>query len=87
MRLLAADIGNTSTAIGLFDEGGLVGSWHAETDPTVTDDELAATVAGLLALDGHHMTDVTAPRWPAWSRPWFRGGRGCWNGAPASPRW
>ena len=58
MRLLAADIGNTSTAIGLFDEGDLVGSWHAETDPTVTDDELATTVAGLLALDGHRMTDV-----------------------------
>ena len=76
MRLLAADIGNTSTAIGLFDEGGLVGSWHAETDPTVTDDELAATVAGLLALDGHRMADVTAaaltcvvpPLVPGWSR-------------------
>lgn len=60
MRLLAADIGNTNTGIGLFDEGALVGSWSAETDAEATDDELAAMVAGLLALDGHRLDEIDA---------------------------
>jgi type III pantothenate kinase len=37
-----------------------VGSWSAETDVRATDDELAATVTGLLALDGHHLDDIDA---------------------------
>jgi len=60
MRLLAADIGNTNTAIGLFDDDVIVGAWQAETDPQATDDELAAMVSGLLALDGHRMDGVDA---------------------------
>jgi type III pantothenate kinase len=60
MRLLAADIGNSNTGIGLFEDELLVGSWSAETDVRATDDELAATVTGLLALDGHHLDDVDA---------------------------
>jgi type III pantothenate kinase len=60
MRLLAADIGNSNTGLGLFEDDILVGSWSAETDPRATDDELAATVTGLLALDGHRLDDVDA---------------------------
>jgi len=60
MRLLAADIGNTNTAIGLFDDDVIVGAWQAETDPQATDDELAAMVSGLLALDGHRLDGVDA---------------------------
>jgi type III pantothenate kinase len=60
MRLLAADIGNSNTGIGLFEDDLLVGSWSAETDVRATDDELAATVTGLLALDGHHLDDIDA---------------------------
>ena len=60
MRLLAADIGNSNTGIGLFEDGLLVGSWSAETDIRATDDELAATVTGLLALDGHRLDDIDA---------------------------
>ena len=60
MRLLVADIGNTNTGIGLFSDGRLEGAWTAETDARATDDELAATVAGLLALDGHGLEGVTA---------------------------
>jgi type III pantothenate kinase len=60
MRLLAADIGNSNTGIGLFEDDLLVGSWSAETDARATDDELAATVAGLLALDGHRIADIEA---------------------------
>jgi type III pantothenate kinase len=76
MRLLAADIGNTNTGIGLFDGDTLVGAWQAETDPQATDDELAAMVTGLLALDGHRLGDVDAaavacvvpPLLPGWKR-------------------
>ncbi|HET9496794.1 MAG TPA: type III pantothenate kinase [Candidatus Limnocylindria bacterium] len=60
MRLLAADIGNSNTGLGLFEDDIMVGSWSAETDARATDDELAATVAGLLALDGHRFEDVEA---------------------------
>jgi type III pantothenate kinase len=60
MRLLAADIGNSNTGLGLFEDDIMVGSWSAETDARTTDDELAATVAGLLALDGHRFEDVEA---------------------------
>jgi type III pantothenate kinase len=60
MRLLVADIGNSNTGLGLFEDDVLVGSWSAETDPRTTDDELAATVTGLLALDGHRLDDVDA---------------------------
>ncbi|HET6381477.1 MAG TPA: type III pantothenate kinase [candidate division Zixibacteria bacterium] len=60
MRLLAADVGNTNLTIGLFDDGRLAGSWRAGTNPTATPDELAAQLAGLLALDGHALTDVDA---------------------------
>jgi len=76
MRLLAADIGNTNTAIGLFEDDVIIGAWHAATDPQATDDELAAMVAGLLALDGHRVDAVHAaalacvvpPLVPAWQR-------------------
>ncbi|MGH2463291.1 MAG: type III pantothenate kinase [Candidatus Limnocylindria bacterium] len=60
MRLLAADIGNTNTAIGLFEDDVIVGAWHAETDPQATDDELAAMVSGLLALDSHSLDGIDA---------------------------
>jgi type III pantothenate kinase len=76
MRLLAADIGNSNTGIGLFEDGLLVGSWTAETDARATDDELAATVTGLLALDGHRLDGfdeaalacVVPPLVPRWTR-------------------
>jgi type III pantothenate kinase len=76
MRLLAADIGNTNTAIGLFEDDLIVGAWHAETDPSATDDELAVLVSELLALDGHRLDAVHAaalacvvpPLVPGWQR-------------------
>ena len=76
MRLLAADIGNTNTALGLFDDGVPVGSWQAETDGEATDDELAAMVSGLLALDGYRLDSidgaalacVVPPLVPGWQR-------------------
>ena len=60
MHLLAADIGNSNINLGLFADGNLRGSWRATTRKGATADELAATIAGLLALDGFSWTDVAA---------------------------
>jgi type III pantothenate kinase len=48
--LLATDVGNTQTHFGLFDDGRLVEHWRIATEAGSTADELAARVAGLLAL-------------------------------------
>ncbi|WP_020579466.1 type III pantothenate kinase [Actinopolymorpha alba] len=49
--LLAIDVGNTHTVLGLFDHAELVEHWRVATDDRRTADELAVLVAGL--LDGH----------------------------------
>ena len=46
--LLAADIGNTNTVLGVFDGPELVESWRVKTDARDTADELALTYRGLL---------------------------------------
>ncbi len=46
--LLAIDIGNTSIAIGLFDEDELVATFRVATDPDNFADEYAMLVLGLL---------------------------------------
>jgi len=48
--LLAIDIGNTSTAIGLFNELELVDHWRLGRMSDSTSDECAVTVRGLLEL-------------------------------------
>ena len=53
--LLAVDIGNTNTVLGVFDGGTLVESWRVKTDARDTADELAVTYRGLLGdtkIDG-----------------------------------
>jgi type III pantothenate kinase len=60
MHLLAADIGNSNINLGLFADADLRGAWRATTRKGATPDELAATVAGLLALDGFSWADVNA---------------------------
>src|ERR1700710_210292 len=47
--LLAIDIGNTNTVLGVFDGEKLVHSWRIKTDARSTADELALTFRGLLA--------------------------------------
>ena len=47
--LLAIDIGNTHTVLGLFDGEKLVELWRIATDARRTADELALTFRGLLA--------------------------------------
>jgi type III pantothenate kinase len=47
--LLAIDIGNTNTVIGVFDGDALRHSWRIKSDARNTADELALTFQGLLA--------------------------------------
>jgi type III pantothenate kinase len=49
--LLAIDVGNTQTALGLFDGGRLGRHWRLATEPQRTGDELRLFLGGLLALD------------------------------------
>ncbi|HEX6756060.1 MAG TPA: type III pantothenate kinase [Mycobacteriales bacterium] len=46
--LLAVDIGNTNTVLGVFDGQRLVESWRVKTDSRDTADELALAYRGLL---------------------------------------
>jgi type III pantothenate kinase len=58
--LLAVDIGNTQTHIGAFDGAELARDWRLGTDPSATSDELAATLANLLELDGLRFGSIDA---------------------------
>jgi type III pantothenate kinase len=48
--LLAIDVGNTNTVLGLFEGTGLVEHWRIATDARRTADELTLLVNGLLAM-------------------------------------
>ena len=56
--LLAVDVGNTNTVLGLFDGDRLFESYRIKTDPRVTADELALMFRGLLS--GHPAPDGVA---------------------------
>ena len=47
--LLAIDVGNTNTVLGMFDGDELCHSWRIKTDSRSTADEMALTFRGLLA--------------------------------------
>lgn len=47
--LLAIDIGNTNTVVGLFDGDELVRDWRIKTDARTTADEMVLVMRGLLA--------------------------------------
>ncbi|MEW6427613.1 MAG: type III pantothenate kinase [Thermodesulfobacteriota bacterium] len=57
--LLAIDIGNTHTVIGLFQDSNLTQHWRLRTDRQVTADELAATLQGLFAIRGLALNAVS----------------------------
>lgn len=50
--LLAIDVGNTQTHIGLFSEQELKASWRFATERDMTSDELAVLLDGFLRLEG-----------------------------------
>jgi type III pantothenate kinase len=56
--ILAIDIGNTQTVVGLFDGSELNGHWRLHTNPDLTPDEIRVKIAGLLVADGRSWSDV-----------------------------
>lgn len=56
--LLAVDVGNTQTVLGLFAGERLGAHWRISSDAAMTEDELRVTVGGLLALEGRSWSDV-----------------------------
>jgi type III pantothenate kinase len=49
--LLAADVGNTQTVLGLYADGELSDHWRLTTEHSTTADELGVLLSGLLDLD------------------------------------
>ena len=58
--LLAIDVGNTQTHVGMFDGDELAEHWRFATSRFATADELATTLAGLLGLRDMRLRDVHA---------------------------
>lgn len=62
--LLAVAVGNTNIHLGVFagmgDDACLVRDWRIHTQPTMTADELALTLRGLLGPDIEQVTGVAA---------------------------
>ncbi|MEO8290523.1 MAG: type III pantothenate kinase [Gaiellaceae bacterium] len=56
--LLAVDVGNTQTVLGLFEGDRLAGHWRVATEAERTGDEVAALVVRLLELDDLGFEDV-----------------------------
>jgi type III pantothenate kinase len=57
--LLAVDVGNTQTVLGLFEGEELVEHWRLATEAARTGDELAALFVNLLELRGRTFEDVS----------------------------
>jgi type III pantothenate kinase len=57
--LLTLDIGNTQTAVGLYQGEDLVTTWRLTTHDERTDDELRLWLRGLLDLEGYEPADIT----------------------------
>lgn len=67
--LLAIDVGNTQTVVGMFGPGtapgvelapdhGLIHHWRVSTDPERTPDEYALVLRQLLELEGHRADEI-----------------------------
>jgi type III pantothenate kinase len=71
MGLLAVDVGNTQTALGMFERGELVDDWRLATDHDRTGDELTVMLGGLVdpdAVDGICLSSTV----PSLIREWQR---------------
>ena len=58
--LLAIDVGNTQTVVGLYDGDELAEHWRVASVRTQTADELAVELHALLSVRGREFGDVTA---------------------------
>lgn len=56
--LLAVDVGNTNTVLGLYDGGELLRHWRLTTRRDATSDEIALSVGGLLGSAGSPVPEV-----------------------------
>src|SRR6476620_5470924 len=56
--LLAIDVGNTQSHVGVFDDHELIAHWRFATEANETADELAVRVSALVALGGLELGDV-----------------------------
>ncbi len=56
--LLAIDVGNTQSHVGVFDGHELIAHWRFATEANETADELAVRVSALVALGGLALGDV-----------------------------
>ena len=74
--LLAVDVGNTQTALGLYDEGALADHWRLATESSSTADELGVLLGGLLdfeSVDGICLAStvpVLVREWEALAVKW-----------------
>ena len=69
--LLAVDVGNTQTVVGLFEGERLVDHWRLATERTRTGDELGVFLGGLLdldAVDGICLSTTVPPLVREWER-------------------
>ncbi len=57
--LLAIDVGNTQTAVGVFQDGKLVHHWRISTDRDKTADELAVMLSDLMQLARLTLQDIS----------------------------
>ena len=56
--ILAVDVGNTQTVLGLLDGGQLDGHWRLSTDALMTADELRIKIGGLLAAENRSWEEI-----------------------------
>ena len=56
--LIAVDVGNTQTVVGLYDGESMVDSWRLSTVRERTADEYRLILTGLLRQDGHRLEDL-----------------------------
>jgi type III pantothenate kinase len=74
--LLAVDVGNTQTALGLYRDGELVDHWRLATERSSTADELGVLLSGLLdfeSVDGICLAStvpVLTREWEALASKW-----------------
>jgi type III pantothenate kinase len=57
--LLAIDIGNTNTVIGVFDGDMLIHHWRLRTEKDATEDEFQVLIKGLFSLEGATLDSIT----------------------------
>jgi len=56
--LLAIDVGNTQTVIGLFEKGNILASWRMVTPRFETADEIASAIYGFLHNSGYDSENI-----------------------------